>query len=97
MRLPSKTLINRLLSLDADFYGKEFPKSDVSLSNPSPENQPIGRRLVDWLYVFQGIDDRHIVGAARRIIVPREATDRAKEILSKYSKSPPMVAIEDIS
>jgi hypothetical protein len=96
MGLPSKTLINRLLTIDAEFYGNEFPKSDVSLSNPSPENQPIGKRLVDWLYVFQGIDDRHIVGAARRIIVPSEAMDRAREILSKYSKSPPVVAIENI-
>ncbi|MGO8869716.1 MAG: hypothetical protein ACLQME_24780 [Alphaproteobacteria bacterium] len=96
MGLPPQSLIDRLLDIDPEFYGKEFPKPEVVLTNPSLKNQVFGERLVDWVYVYQGIDDRHIVGAARRVIVPRDAIDRATKILSKHPNAPSVVAIEDI-
>jgi hypothetical protein len=99
MGLPSSTLIDRLLALDSDFYGREFPRQGVVLTNPTLTNRSFGNRLVDWVLVYQGIDERHIIGAARRVVVPREAIDGAKTILAKHFKKsspPPVVAVEDL-
>jgi hypothetical protein len=99
MGLPSPTLLDKLLALDAAFFGREFPKPGTTLTNPSLNNRSFGARLVDWMFVYQGIDERHIVGAARRVIVPRKALEPAKEILSKHfkrSNPPPVVAIEEL-
>lgn len=96
MGLPSKSLSDRLLALDAEFFGREFPRKGVTPTNPSLNNRTVGDRLIDWLFVYQGIDGRHIVGAARRAIVPREAIQSAKAILAKHSNPPPVVAIEEL-
>jgi hypothetical protein len=100
MGLPSSALIDRLLELDADFFGRKFPRQGVVPTNPSLTNRSFGERLIDWVFVYQGIDERHIVGAARRVIVPREAMESAKDILSqhfKHSSPPTVVAMEDLS
>jgi hypothetical protein len=97
MGLPSSALIERLLALDPDFFGRKFPPNGETLSNPSLVNRSFGPRLIDWTYVYQGIDYRHIVGAARRAIVPRSTVNAAREILSKHSNPPPVVAIEDLA
>jgi hypothetical protein len=86
MGLPSSTLIDRLLALDPEFFGREFPRQGAVPTNPSLTNRSFGKRLIDWVFVYQGIDERHIVGAARRVIVPREAMEAAKGILSKHFK-----------
>jgi hypothetical protein len=99
MGLPSKPLSDRLLALDAEFFGREFPRKGVTPTNPSLNNQLFGDRLIDWVFVYQGIDERHIVGAARRVIVPREAIEPARAILAKHfkrSNPPPVVAIEEL-
>lgn len=97
MGLPSEALIDRLLALDSDFFGRIFPPKGMTLTNPSLVNRAFGPRLIDWTYVYQGIDDRHIIGAASRVIVPRSAVDAARDILSKHPKPPPVVAIEDLA
>ena len=99
MGLPPSALIDRLLALDAEFFGREFPRRGAVPTNPSLNNRAFGNRLVDWVFVYQGIDERHIIGAARRVIVPREAIEPAKKILSKHFKRscpPPVVAIEEL-
>jgi hypothetical protein len=99
MGLPSKTLSDRLLALDPDFFGREFPRKGVTPTNPSLNNQTVGDRLIDWVFVYQGIDERHIIGAARRVIVPREAMQPARAILTKHfkrSNPPPVVPIEEL-
>jgi len=100
MGRPSSPLIDRLLALDAEFFGREFPRQGTIPTNPSLANKPFGKRLIDWVFVYQGIDERHIIGAARRVIVPRESMEAAKDILSKHfkrSSAPPVVAIEELS
>jgi hypothetical protein len=96
MAPPSEPLIEKLLALDLDFYRRPFPPEGVAPSNPSLARRSFGPRLVDWTYVYQGIDDRHIVGAARRVIVPRAAVDATKVVLSNHPKPPPVIAIEDL-
>jgi hypothetical protein len=98
--LPSSALIERLLELGAEFFGRGFPKEEVVFTNSSLNNRSFGKRLVDWLFVYQGVDERHIIGAARRVVVPREAMEAATSILAKHfkkSSAPPVVAIEDLS
>ena len=100
MGLPPSTLIDRLLALDPEFFGREFPRRGaLQPTNPSLYNRVFGDRLVDWVFVYQGIDERHIVGAARRVIVPRDAMEPAKDILSKHFKrsaAPPVIAIDEL-
>jgi hypothetical protein len=81
MGRPSSALIDRLLALDAEFFGREVPRQGAIPTNPSLTNIPFGKRLIDWVFVYQGIDERHIIGAARRVIVPRESMEAAKDIL----------------
>jgi hypothetical protein len=99
MGLPSPAMIDRLLALDLKFFGRDFPKQDDEITNPSLAGIAFGKRLVDWCFVYQGLDKRHILGAARRIIVPRHAANATREILSahfKRSVPPPVVPIEDL-
>jgi hypothetical protein len=96
MGLPSKALTDRLLAVDANFFEREFPRRGAVPTNPSLNNRSFGNRLVDWVYVYQGIDERHIIGAARRVIVPREAMEAAQGILSKHSSPPPVIAMEEL-
>lgn len=99
MGMPSKALSDRLLALDAEFFGREFPRNGVTPTNPSLKNRTVGDRLIDWVFVYQGIDERHIIGAVRRVIVPRGAIEPAKVILAKHfkrSNPPPVIAIEDL-
>jgi hypothetical protein len=97
MGLPPVALIDRLIALDSDFFARKFPKEHEVLTNPSLTGKTLGKRLVDWIYVYHGIDDRHVVGAARRVIVPRAAVSSAKDILSHHPKAPPVVTIEDLT
>jgi hypothetical protein len=96
MGLPSVTLIDRLIALDSAFFERKFPKEQDILTNPSLWGKKRGDRLVDWIYLYQGIDDRHIVGAARRVIVPRVVVSSVRNILSHHPKAPPVIAIEDL-
>jgi hypothetical protein len=84
------------LGIDTDFYGRAFPREDVDFTNSRANPANLGKRTVDWIYVYQGIDDRHIIGAARRVLVPRNAVDRATQILSRHPKAPQIAAIEDV-
>jgi hypothetical protein len=97
MGLPNERLKERLLELDPDFWGRDFPKEKVDFTNPSAQHFDKGQRVVDWTYVFQGIDDRQIIGAARRVIVPREALETARTFVAKHKTPPPVVAIADLA
>jgi hypothetical protein len=97
MGLPSPKLIDRLMEIDAEFWSKPFPKPETTLTNPSIKGPAPTQRMVDWIYVFQGIDDRHIIGAVRRVIVPRDALETAHRIVAKHATPPPVIAIEDLA
>ena len=81
MRLPSAELINGLLKIDAEFWGKLLP--DLLGS----------KRTVDETLVYPGIGKRRIIEMANRVIVPAEAVDSAKTILSSFTNPPPVVSI----
>lgn len=83
MRRPGSDFIERLLEIDTEFFGREFPPSS-------------GKRLVDDIYVFPGIGEKRIVEMARRIIVPDVAVEKAKSILQSVTNPPPVIALSDL-
>lgn len=96
MGLAPEALKNRLMEIDSDFYSRPFPDPQLRLSNPSLNGRIPGDRRIDWVYVYQGIDERHIIGCARRILVPRTLLDIAKRIVAKHPRPPAVEAIEGL-
>ena len=84
MRRPSSEVIDRLLAIDAEFFGRDFPT--MSGTN----------RLADEALIFPGIGDKKIIQMARRVVVPRAALSSAKQILTRFAPGIPIVCIEDI-
>jgi hypothetical protein len=84
MRRPSQELIQRLLAIDADFFGRDFPTA-------SGVNQ-----LAAEAYVLPGIGGERIIELVNRVIVPRAALTKAKEIAAKTAPNTPVVCIEDM-
>jgi hypothetical protein len=84
MRLPSTELINRLLEIDAEFWGKVLP--DLAGT----------KRTVDETLVYPGIGQRRVIEMANRVIVPAEAVDSAKAILASLAHPPPAVSITEL-
>ena len=84
MRLPSDQLLVRLLDIDAEFFGRDFP---------TPQGT---KRLGETSYIFPGIGDKKIIQMVRRVIVPRAAMSRVQPILARFASGVPVVCIEDI-
>lgn len=84
MRRPSDELIGRLLDIDADFFGRDFPTP----SGP--------RQLASEARVFPGIAGKRIIQMVNRVVVPREALTSAKAIVARFAPAVPVVSIEDM-
>lgn len=84
MRLPSDQLLDRLLEIDAEFFGRDFP---------TPQGT---KRLGETAYLFPGIGDKKIIQMVRRVIVPRAAISIVQPILARFATSVPIVCIEDM-
>jgi hypothetical protein len=84
MRKPSSELIDHLLGIDRDFFGKDF------ISNAGK------RRLAEEALVYPAMGDSKVITLARRVIVPRAALAQAAGIISKFAPDVPLVCIEDL-
>src|SRR5690349_5736563 len=70
MRPPTTEVIDRLMQINAEFWGREFSKSSGS-----------GKRLADEVLVYPGIRGKRMIELVQRIIVPAVALERATYIL----------------
>jgi len=84
MRRPSSEVIERLLDIDAMFFGRDFPTMSGT------------KRLAEEALVFPGIRDKKILQMVNRVVVPRAAMASARSILSRFAPSVSIVCIEDI-
>ncbi len=83
MRRPRIEFVKRLLEIDPEFFGREFPPSS-------------GKRLADDIYVFPGIGEKRIIEMARRIIVPDAAIERAKSIVKCVNNPPAVIGFKEL-
>jgi hypothetical protein len=79
MHRVSDEVIRRLMEIDAEFFGRDFPTAAGT------------SRLAKESWIYPGFGGKRVLQMVRRVIVPSPAVDRAKEILPK---SPPVVLIE---
>jgi hypothetical protein len=85
MARPSPELIDRLLEIDADFFGK-------------PIETPQGtRRFAEEAYVYPRLGEDRIIQLARRVIVPRPAMGHAADVLARFAPAVPVVCIEELA
>jgi hypothetical protein len=96
MHVPSAVMIDRLLALDADFFGRQFPPADEIVSNTSLHGLQ-QQRLADWCWVFAEFDGRRALNWVRRVIVPADALDAATAILAPLADAPPLVSLENLA
>lgn len=83
MRLPSPEIIDRLVGIDPEFYGREFPPNT-------------GKRLAESILVLPGIEAKRLVQFVNRIIVPEEAIDKVAGLFKGEADAPPIVALESL-
>ena len=83
MRAPSSQLIDRLLDIDAAFFGRDFP----TMSGV--------KRLAEVAFVFPGIGGKKAVQMVNRVVVPRAALAAAKAALDRAAPGVPVVCTED--
>ncbi|MDE2113054.1 MAG: hypothetical protein KGJ79_18105 [Alphaproteobacteria bacterium] len=95
MHVPSAAMIERLLALDVNFFGRPFPPAGEITSNVSLHGAP-PQRLADWCWVFQEFDGKRALEWVRRVIVPAEALTAATAILKPLSDAPPVVMLESL-
>jgi hypothetical protein len=82
MRRISDEVNGRLMEIDAEFFGRDFP-TPAGTSSLAQES---------WIY--PGFGGKRVLQMARRIIVPSPAVAQVKEILPKLEGFPPVVSIE---
>lgn len=82
MRQPSGDLIERLMTLDKDFFGKEVPGNEKTRAELS--------------FVLPGLGEKRILELVNRIIAPRAALERVEAFFSSVSNRPKIVALEDL-
>ena len=85
MARPSPELIDRLLDIDADFFGKAIE---------TPQGK---RRFAGEAYVYPRLGEARIIQLARRVIVPRPAMAQAADILARFAPGVSLVCIEDLA
>jgi hypothetical protein len=95
MRLPSEAMIERLLALDEDFFGRAFPPSGQEISNTTIKDAS-QKRLIDWVYVLPGLGDQRILEMARRVIVPDSAVETTNDILKALNAPPPVAGLSTL-
>jgi hypothetical protein len=84
MRRPSDEMIERLLQIDAEFFGRDFPTASGT------------RRLAEEALVFSGIGGKRIIDMVNRVIVPRAAVPLAAAILAGVAPHVSIACIEDL-
>ena len=82
MRRVSDEVIGRLMEIDAEFFGRDFPTA-AGRSSLARES---------WIY--PGFGGKRVLQMVRRVIVPSPVVARAKEILANFPSLPPVVSIE---
>jgi len=84
MRQPSNQLLERLLDIDPEFFGRPFQ---------TPQGT---KRLGEAAYIFPGVGNKKIIQMVERVIVPSAAMSRVQPILTRFSGGVPIVCIEDL-
>lgn len=84
MRRTSDQVIGRLLDIDADFFGRDFPTTSGT------------KRLAEEAFVYPEFGGKRVIQMVCRVIVPREALDRASAIVARLAPDVPVVCIEDL-
>jgi hypothetical protein len=84
MGYPSFELIERLKTLDSDFFSREFPPKS-------------GKSLAEGVFVLPGLGDKRILQMVNRVIVPEGAMSMARAILKDLSDAPAISSLESVS
>jgi hypothetical protein len=84
MGSPGPSLIKRLLELDNEFFGKEYPAGK-------------GKNRAEQSFVMPGLGDKPIIRLARRVIAPADALAAVQELLRGVDGAPEAVALESLS
>jgi hypothetical protein len=84
MRKPSEEMKARLLDIDPEFFGRDFPTA----SGP--------RQLASEALVFPGLGGKRIIEMAHRIVVPRNALDETRSLIERFAPAVPIICIEDL-
>jgi hypothetical protein len=84
MRRTSDEVIGRLMEIDADFFGRDFPTAAGTNS------------LAKECWIYPGVGGKRVLQMVRRVIVPGPAVERARELLAKLPRMPPVVSIEEL-
>ncbi len=84
MRAPSTQLIDRLLDIDAAFFGRDFP----TMSGV--------KRLAEVAFVFPGIGGKKAIQMVNRVVVPRAALAAAKATLGRAAPGVSVICMEDL-
>jgi hypothetical protein len=84
MRRPSGEVIERLLEIDAEFFGRDFPIATGTT------------RLANEAYVFPGIGGKRIIQMVNRVVVPRVSLQTAISIVARVAPNVPIVSLEDL-
>jgi hypothetical protein len=90
MRLPSVELVNRLIEIDAGFFGRQFPPKKF-------EGSSLIKRLADYCYVYPEASGKRVIELASRVIVPAEVVQQVRTILKALSHPPPVASLEGIA
>jgi len=85
LRRPSNEVIDQLLEIDAEFFGRDFPTAAGT------------RRLAEEALIFPGIGGKRIIDMVNRVVVPTDALSSANTILAKAAPNVPVVCFEDIT
>jgi hypothetical protein len=80
---PTDRLVGRLLALDTDFFGREYPAGE-------------GKNRAEQSYVMPGLDGRPIIDMIRRVIVPEAGLDSATAVFKGFPKPPAIVTLESL-
>ena len=84
MRRASDEVIGRLMEIDTEFFGRGF-QTAAGMSTLGKES-----------WVYPGSGGKRVIQMVRRVIVPREALERASTIVANIAPNVPVVCSEDL-
>jgi hypothetical protein len=85
MRRISEEVIERLIQIDAEFFGRDFQIA-AGVSSLAKES---------WIY--PGFGGKRVMQMVRRVVVPHEALERSSAIVAKVAPHVLVVSIEDLN
>jgi hypothetical protein len=83
MGSPAPNLVKRLLEIDKDFFGKEYPAGR-------------GLNRAEQSFVMPGLGEMPILRMARRVVAPADALERVQQLLKDVDGRPSVVALESL-